>query len=149
MGAEGGAIFNNSKKGLASIIAINCTFLNNKAVNAGGAVMDNGMSKMTNSIFENCRFIKNSSKYGGAYFSSNTDSKKEIFKDCKFINNESEYGAAGFISSELNFDGKVYNQACTFKGNKSKDKQTIYYQQRNNLNEAIKETLKANSGISL
>ena len=145
-GAEGGAIFNYSEKGIAGITAINCTFLKNQSVNAGGAVMDN-CTNMASSTFENCKFINNISRFGGGYFSANANPKEEIFDNCKFINNESEYGAAGFISAESN--GTFYTQNCTFLGNKSKDKQTIYYQQRNNLNEVIKETLKAKAGFSL
>ena len=145
-GAEGGAIFNYSEKGISGITAINCTFLNNNSVNAGGAVMDN-CPNMASSNFKNCKFINNNSRFGGGYFAANANPKEEIFDNCKFINNESEYGAAGFISAESK--GSFYTQNCTFKGNKSKDKQTIYYQQRNNLNEAIKETLKAKTGFSL
>ncbi len=145
-GAEGGAIFNYSEKGVAGTTTINCTFLKNLSVNAGGAVMDN-CTKMATSTFRNCKFINNNSRFGGGYFSTNANPNEEIFNNCKFINNESEYGAAGFISAASK--GIFFAQNCTFKGNKSKDKQSIYYQQSNNLNEVIKETLKAKAGFSL
>ena len=109
--------------------------------------MEHSKSQLNHSVFKSCKFINNTSRFGGGFFTSNANPVAEIFENCTFINNESEYGAAAFISAKEK--GNFYNQNCTFKGNKSKDEKAIYYQQRNNLNEAIRETLNVKSGVSL
>lgn len=126
--AEGGAIFNSSKAGDAVVLATATNFLKNMAINAGGAVMDKGLKTQTSSTFSGCKFVNNESKFGGAYFSNNADSNKEIFDNCKFINNESEFGGAGFISS-TNGNGKnIFSQNCSFKDNKATEGNEFYFQ---------------------
>ncbi len=146
LAAEGGGIFNNSKKGSATILAKKCTFLKNKAVNAGGAIMDFGTESTINSTFSNCKFILNEAKFGGAFYSNQKSSQKEIFENCSFVSNTSDFGAAGFISSDSKSEN-VYGQNCSFKNNVSKTGSAVFIKEAKH-QELLKESTKPKS-ISL
>jgi hypothetical protein len=148
MAAEGGAIFNYSKLGVAFVQVIEGSFLKNNAVNAGGAIMDKGLKGQQSSTFENSKFVNNEAKFGGAYFSTNTASNKEIFDNCKFINNESEFGGAGYIATSSESETKnIFSQSCSFKNNKATEGNEFYFQ-NGQVPADVKEALKSKT-ISL
>ena len=146
LAAEGGGIFNNSKKGTATIIAKKCTFLKNKAVNAGGAIMDFGPESSQSSTFADCKFILNEAKFGGAFYTNKKSSEKEVFENCSFVSNTSDFGAAGFISSDSKSE-KVYGQNCSFKNNVSKTGNPVFIKEAKHHN-LLEESTKPKS-ISL
>lgn len=103
---------------------INCTFINNHALQRGGAIYLNGkFNGDASSSYRNCQFISNSAAAGGAVFEDggSTDGHGLFWKDCLFKDNyaESFGGAVHFEHTNAVYDTKIHD--CRFENNSCLD----------------------------
>jgi predicted outer membrane repeat protein len=119
----GAAIFNDGSNGESSPTIMNCTFIENAALN-GGAIYNSAHNGNCNPIIQNCKFIKNKSYVnGGAIYndSSNGNCAPKII-NCTFRTNMAGYGGAILNKARNNGYTSPLVKECFFVENIATDR---------------------------
>lgn len=124
----GAAIFNDGSNGESSPTIMNCTFVENAALN-GGAIYNLAHNGNCNPVIQNCKFIKNKSYInGGAIYNdaSNGNCAPKII-NCTFRTNMAGYGAAILNKARNSGYTSPLIKECYFVGNIATDRGSGIY----------------------
>lgn len=120
-GRDGGAVYNNGIGGKSNPTFVNCNFLSNRADLDGGAIFNDGRrGGQSNPTFKNCVFSGNEGNYGGALcnYGGKGESNPTLV-NCTFQNNEAYLRGGGIFNMDVEGVAEPNMTHCQFVDNKA------------------------------
>ncbi len=116
---DGGAVYNNGISGKANATFTDCVFAGNQADFDGGAIFNDGRKGgQSNSTFINCEISGNSANYGGGVINyAGAGESSPVFQNCLFSNNQAKVRGGGMYNMDVEGVCEPMIKHCAFAQN--------------------------------